>query len=60
MNTKVMAESAGISDPKNFGRKFFSSKKNPKTFGRKKFGTKNFRFFVEKKIVEKINENSKF
>ena len=39
--------------------KFFV-KKNPKTFGRKHFWAKNFRFFVEKCFVEKVNENSKF
>ena len=45
---------------KKFWAKKKSSKKIRKLFGRKNFGTKKFRFFYRKKIVVKIDENSKF
>ena len=49
----------GIGDPKNFGRKNFRRKKS-ENFLVENFWDQKFSIFDRKKIVEKVNENSKF
>ena len=49
-----------IGTRKKIGRKKFRRKKSENFWSNFFFGTKNFRFFPEKKIVQKVDENSKF
>ena len=48
-----------IGTRKKIGRKFFRRKKS-ENFWSKKFWDQNFSIVGRKKIVEKVNENSKF